>query len=316
MSKIPFTQTTTRRYQPASIISREVSLIGTQPNAEHRFTPLEHYQKRLQDLIQSQQVNEEFVAELGEHQAVLSSETFYEESLATIDLALEATKYLPNPVIKIRWSVLLWRDKGFTLSFLGDYAQAVECYLQALSLWSDSINLDIPAYYLPAFRRELGIMYSALGDYQHALASLSAAQTLLKTVELTIPENLEEFSRLYSNFGLTYTRLGENDLAITSFKQAIILDKELGRNFGLVINYIGLGNVQRTTKRYQQAIESYRAALAVLDEVSDRDRESDVYLEQGVTLILSHQLQEGIQSLNQALLLTSVSNLKQRESIH
>jgi Flp pilus assembly protein TadD len=79
---------------------------------------------------------------------------------------------------------------------------------------------------------------------------------------------------------------------------------------------MGLGNVQRAIKSYQEAIQSYQAALKVLDEISHRDRESDVYLELGLTLILNRQLEEGLQYLHKALLLTSVGNLKQREAIH
>lgn len=308
--------TSERRYNPSSIVSRKISIMGTPPDVEHRFTPLENYKQQLETLIQKKQVDEDFVAQLGEHQTVLSEETFYKESLATIDLALEATKHLSDPIAKMRWSVLLWRDKGATLSLLGDYIQSVSCYLQALSLWNNKINIQVPAYYQAAFHRELGTMYSALGDYEHALAELSKAQTFLEVLELSVPENRAELSRLYSNFGLTYARLGEPQLASAVFERAIIWDSELGNYFGLVINYMGLGNVQRTIKRYNDAIESYQAALAVMDEVSDRDRESDVYLELGSTLILNHQLEEGLQYLQKALLLTSVGNLKQREAIH
>ena len=308
--------TSEHRYNPSSIVSREISIMGTPPDVEHRFTPLENYKQQLETLIQNKQVDEDFVAQLGEHQTVLSEETFYKESLATIDLALEATKHLSDPIAKMRWSVLLWRDKGATLSLLGDYIQSVSCYLQALSLWNNKINIQVPAYYQATLHRGLGTMYLVLGDYEHALAELSKAQTLLEVVELSVPENRAELSRLHSNFGLTYTRLGEPELASAVFEQAIILDSELGNYFGLVINYMGLGNVQRTIKRYNDAIESYQAALAVMDEVFDRDRESDVYLELGSTLILNHQLEEGLQYLQKALLLTSVGNLKQREAIH
>lgn len=310
------TQSSERCYQPSRIVSREVSVIGTQPDVAHRFTPLENYQQQLETLIQNQQVNEEFIAELTEHQAVLQDETFYEESLASAALALEASEYLSDPIAKVRCSVLLWRDKGATCSFLGDYTQAINCYLQALSLWNESINAFVPAHYHSAFYRELGTMYSIVGNYERALTSLSTARKLLETLDLSVSGNQEELSRLYSNFGLTYARLGEPELAIASFEQAITLDEEISNNFGSVINYMGIGNVQRTTKRYEEAIKSYRAALAAMDEVSDRDRESDVYLELGSTLILTRQLEEGLQALHQALLLTSTGNLKQREAIH
>jgi tetratricopeptide (TPR) repeat protein len=308
--------TSERRYNPSDIVSRKISIMGTPPDVEHRFTSVEAYREQLELLIKNRQVNEDFVATLTEHQSVLWQEGFYEEAISVANLALEATKHLSNSSTKMRLLVLLWREKGVTLSFLGDYPQAVDCHLQAISAWTDDVSPYFPAYYRAGLQRELGTMYAAVGDYERALSSFFTARTILEAVDLSVSENREELSRLHSNFGLTYARLGEPNLSIASFEQAIALDKELGITPGLAINYMSLGNIQRTLKKYPEAIESYQAALKVLEEVSERDRESDVYLELGSTLILTRQLEEGLQYLHKALLLTSVGNLKQREAIH
>lgn len=310
------TQTSDRRYLPASIVSQNISILGTPPDVEHRFTSVEIYREQLESLIRNCQVNEDFVVNLTEHQSVLWQEGFYEEAISIADLALKATSHLSNSMAKVRLLVLLWRDKGVALSMMGSYPQAVACYLQAISSWAEDVSAYFPAYYHPGLQRELGTMYSAVGDYEHALTSFSTAQTLLKSLDVSVPENREELSRLHSNLGLTYARLGEPELAIVSFEQAIVLDRELENNFGLVINYMGIGNSQRVLKSYEAAIQSYQAALKAMDEVSDRDRESDVYLELGSTLLLTHQLEKSLHYLQKALLLTSLGNLKQREAIH
>ncbi|NEO98692.1 MAG: tetratricopeptide repeat protein [Symploca sp. SIO2E9] len=311
--ELQFSHSTERCYNPGDIVQRSYGgLIGQALEGGHRATSVNEYHQQLKVLIENQQVNENFVDELRGHRKVLVEEGFYEEALEITDLTLEAVKYLANPTIRNQFLIELSREKGMTFSFLGNYSGAVNSYLQALSFWTDNISTDPPVYY----HRELGMMYLAMGDYRHALDSLSAEKTLLELLDISVEDNRAELSRLNSNFGLTYARMGEPDLAITSFQKAIDLDKELENKFGLVINYMGKGNVQRTLKNYQEAIHSYQAALRVLDKVSQRDLESDVYLELGSTLVLNDQPKEGLQYLQKALLLTSVRNLKQREAIH
>jgi tetratricopeptide (TPR) repeat protein len=318
--ELQFSRGTERLYSPGDIVQRSYGgLIGLPLEAGQRAIAVDEYRKQLEVFIQNQQVDEDFVNKLVNHQTVLVEEGSYKEALEITDLTLEAAKYLPDPTIRTRFLIILSRERGKICSLLGDYSNAVNSYVQSLSFWTDDISIDFsayPAYLHAGFHRELGMMYSAIGDYEHTLTLLFTAQTLLESVDLSVSENLAELSRLHSNFGLTYARLGEADLTISSFKEAIALDKKLGNNFGLVINYMGLGNVQRAIKSYQEAIQSYQAALKVLDEISHRDRESDVYLELGLTLILNRQLEEGLQYLHKALLLTSVGNLKQREAIH
>jgi tetratricopeptide (TPR) repeat protein len=322
-------QTSQYRYYPASIISREIG-IGGQPLAfEHRHTQLDEYQQRLMTLIHSPKAIAEFIDELDKHFSTLQHEGFYTEALAIANLALEATEYVEDPVTRLGWRINLWREKGVALTFLGDYSNAINCYLQLLSNWTQdaylqllsnwtqgvNVNARALEHRYPAYHRELGFMYSMIGDYEHALTFLSTAQNLLESLDLSVQENREQLSSLYSNFGLTYTRLGNMQRAIASFKKAIDLDRELERKSGLAINYMGLGNVYRIVGWYQDAIKSYQTALATLDEVSERDRESDIYLELGLTLILNHQIEEGLNYLNKALLLASVGSLKQRGAI-
>lgn len=310
------TQTSDYRYDPSNIVSREIGIFGLPVAFEHRAVSVEEYHQRLLALIQNQQVTEEFVDELGKHLSVLQYEGFYIEVLAIADLALEATEHLSESSAKAAWRVALWRDKGVTHSLLGDYPTAIKCHLQSLSNWSEGVNARSSSSYIyPDFQRELGYMYSMVGDYEHALAYLFTAKTLIEDLDLTVEGNRSKLSYVYFNFGLTYARLGEYDLAIASFEKAIAFNRK-GNYFGFAVNYMWLGNIQRSLKKYQQAIQSYQAALKALDETPDRDRESDVYLELGLTLILNRQLEQGLQYLHKALLLTSMGNLKQREAIH
>ena len=313
--KLQFTKTSEKRYNPASIISRE-TIFGSHPQGRHRLTPLDSYQKKLATLIKEKQVNNDFLNELEKHWFILFQETFYEESLSIVELALEATNYLSSLTDKAYWSISLWIDKGVTFLTLGNYVSAEKCYLKAFSLWIDELNERVPAYCLPAYQRDLGNIYLAMGNYEHALTYLSKARTVLEKLETSVPENQKELSRLYSILGLAHFHLGEFQTAITLLEQANALDKSRGDNYSLLTNHTTIGNIQRSHQKYKEAIESYQAALVKIDEVFHRDIESNVYLELGLTLVINGQQEQGLQYLQKALLLTSLGNLKQREATH
>jgi tetratricopeptide (TPR) repeat protein len=138
------------------------------------------------------------------------------------------------------------------------------------------------------------------------LTQFSIAEELLASLDQDAYTTKEELSRLCSNRALVYADLGEHELAETSFREAIALDEELSRTQELAINYTGLGNVQRDRGDYSSALRSYNEALGALTDLSERDRESDVYLEQGLTLILQDKAEQALPLLRTALLLTSV----------
>lgn len=309
------TYTSDLYYSPMRIVRQEIDIFGRPVQFEHRSIPIDELRERLAKQIQNQQISEEFIQELGKHYSTLEHEGFHMEALEVADLAIEAATQLCDPVAKSFWQMAIRQQKGFALSFVGDYPNAINLYLEALSHWNEQVNDRLTTYAYPNLHRDLGITYLLTGDYEHALSSFSTAQNLLEKLDSST-EISDELSRLHSNFAFLFFRLGDYQQAITNVEKAIKLDKILRKPNGLIINYTNLGNFQRTAKRYQDATQSYQAALALLNEVSDRDRESDIYLGLGITLILDQQIQQGLAYLHKALLLATLENLKQQGAVH
>ncbi len=307
---------TERRYNPSSIVSRQVSIMGTNPNASHRLKPQDAYKQELDQLIVHNDVDVECLAKLAEHQSVLWQEGFYHDSIAAADLVIRAEVYVPDSGVKAALMTTSWRERGVAWTMLGGYRRALDCYQSALESWSDDASEYLPSYFHVGLFREYGMIHSALGNYRDGLAFLSHAKRYLEELAPGSEETKEEKSRLSSNVGLTLLRLGDYEPAIKELECAANLDLELGTVTGRAINQMLLGNTHRAAGRSNDAIKSYEDALTTLGEVSDRDRESDVYLELGSTHISEGRCAEGLKFVSKALLFTSSGNLRQREAIH
>lgn len=313
--ELQYTHETDRRYLPAGIVQQRIGLTGLPERFEEPPTS-EEYRRRLRELRDSNQIDKDFVIEMSVLSSDLYYEGFYAEALSLNDVLLEAVQHLPNDGERHLYSFQTWESRGKVCMWIGLWQEAIDCYLQALAFAAEEVPAGIDPVYEPDLQRELGLVYSRVGDYSRALAQFSFAEDLLASMELVSETKREALSRLRSNRALVYADMGNHDLAEASFREAIALDEELGRAEQLVINQTGLGNVRRDRGDYSGALESYDEALGALDDLSERDRESDVYLEWGLTLILQGEVQQALPLLQKALLLTSVPNLSHHAAVH
>lgn len=313
--ELQYQHETERRYLPTGILQQRITLGGLPERFEEPPT-IEEYRRRLYELISDNRVDEDFVAEIGMLSNDLYSEAFYAEALNLNDLLQDAVGHLQDAEKKRRYSFQTWESRGKVCMWIGLWQEAIDSYLRALGLAVDGVPEGIDPVYKPDLQRELGFVYSMIGDYSSALAQFSIAETLIANMDPATETTKGALSRLRSNRALVYADMGDYNLAETSFREAIDLDQELKRTQQLVINYTGLGNVQRDQGGYSGALNSYDEALSALDELSERDRESDVYLERGLTLILQGESEQALPLLRKALLLTSVPNLSHHAAAH
>lgn len=306
---------TDRRYLPAGILQQRINLLGLPERFEEPPT-IEEYRRRIRELSADNGVDEDFVVEIGVLAGQLYSEAFYAEALKMNDLLQEAVRHLQDDEKRRRYSFQTWESRGKVCMWIGLWQEAIDSYTRALGFAVSGVPTGIDPVHGPDLQRELGFVYLKIGDYSSALAQFSVAEDLITNMDADAEVSQGALSRLRSNRALVYAEMGNYDLAETSFREAIDLDQELGRTQQLAINHTGLGNVQRDRGGYSDALESYDSALTALNDLSERDRESDVYLEQGLTLILQDEAERALPLLQKALLLTSVPNLSHHAAVH
>jgi tetratricopeptide (TPR) repeat protein len=313
--ELQFQHETDRRYLPAEVLQQRIAVSGLPERFEEPPT-IEEYRRRLHELIKNNQVDEGFVVEMGVLSSQLYSEAFYAEALKMNDLLQEAVGHLQDAEERRQYSFQTWESRGRVCLWIGLWQEAIDSYLMALDLAVNGVPSGIDPVYGPDLQRELGFVYSRIGDYSSALTRFSNAEELIADLDAEADDIRGALSRLRSNRALVYAEMGDYGNAETSFREAIDLDQELGRTQQLALNYTGLGNVQRDRENYPDALRAYDTALSVLKELSERDRESDIYLERGLTLLLQDQAEQALPLLQKSLLMTSVPNISHHAAAH
>lgn len=201
-----------------------------------------------------------FVEALVNLSADLYSLKSYGRAISTAKRALDINP--DNP--------LAWLNLGNSFQALGNYAEALHAYQKALSL---------NANYAEAWNN-CAEVYMLLGKIQEALESA------LKAIEIA-----PGYSDAYNNLGLIYVELHCHDQALNAYQRSLATNPanaNVFNNLGVLYARLGLGtearhayhraielngsnpnpyknlgNLDYSLKRYDAAIQMYRAALAL-----------------------------------------------------
>jgi tetratricopeptide (TPR) repeat protein len=126
-------------------------------------------------------------------------------------------------------------NRGLAYAQLGEFAQAIEDFNQALRL---EPKLAV-AYY------NRGFVYFGKREYEKAVEDFSESLRLDP-----------KFAAAYNNRGTTYGALGQLERAITDFDRALQLDARMpGAYVGRGLAYMGLGNRAAACRDWRQAAE-------------------------------------------------------------
>lgn len=125
-----------------------------------------------------------------------------------------AVECYTNAIIKQPDTAVYYNERGVAYYNLGEHEKAIPDYCKAIELKPDNAT----------FYSNRGLSYDTLGEYEKAIADYN------KAIEL---DAANEFA--YNNRGFTYNNLGEYEKAITDYNKAI----ELNRNYEYAYNNRG-----------------------------------------------------------------------------
>jgi CHAT domain-containing protein/uncharacterized protein HemY len=199
----------------------------------------------------------------------------------------------------------LWRGTGerteeaTTLYHLGDthrglteYPKAIEYLNQALGLWRAAGNRYQEAVTL----NTLGAAYYGSGDREKASEYYLQALPLRREVKDRRGEAIA-----LNSLGVTYADLGEKRKALDYYQQALPLRREIKDRAGEAITLNGIGLAYRDLGEKQKALKFYEQALLLRREIKDRAGEAVTLSNIGVLYDDLGEAQKALDAFGQAL---------------
>jgi DNA-binding SARP family transcriptional activator/Tfp pilus assembly protein PilF len=147
---------------------------------------------------------------------------------------------------------------------LGHYRQAIDHFLQALSLTRQTDWLEGQA----AALGHLGGVYWDLGRLQEAEKYHTQALAIDRRTNQLAGQAID-----LANLGLVYQELGRLQEAANHLSQALALDRALELRNGISIDMTNLGGTLRALGQFDQALNFLTHALELQRELGDKDSE-------------------------------------------
>lgn len=191
------------------------------------------------------------------------------------------------------------RNEATALDTLGrvhyatdEYAAAVECFGQALSVWE---ALGETAELAQA-RVRLGRTFKMMGKLEQARAQYDAGLQAARTAHSLVDEMY-----VYTNLAVLSRVQGDYPKAIEFNRQALRAAREIGHLPNQAATLDNLGVAYWSLREYGRAVESMRASLNLVREMNDRrgmifclNNLGDVYREIGGYELAETHLTEGL----------------------
>ncbi len=176
-------------------------------------------------------------------------------------------------------------NKGFAHKLRGEYIEALDCYLRALSLLTEA---DTPHIRITILNN-IGNLYADQNAYEQA------ESYYLRSLELAkASKTLNSIGYAYNNLGNVFFAQKQYDEALRHFNNSIKAKKETGDRRGEASSYGNIGRVFLERGGLDSALHYLHTAEAILIEVKDHANLGEVYLYLGDIALLQGKESEGV----------------------
>src|SRR5215467_5200447 len=181
------------------------------------------------------------------------------KALELADLAITLSRGIKDDPVA---SAIALRSKATAVYSLGRYAESVELWQEALSLYSRCGRRSEAA----AVQRSIVDALMYLGRYEESLELAAEARAAFVACGDTIG-----LARLDTNVGNVYHRLDRNADALEYYERALAVFRSSGDSFGVALTSFNAANVYANLNRFADARAHYQLA-------------EELYREKGMTL--------------------------------
>ncbi len=127
-----------------------------------------------------------------------------------------------------------------------------------------------------------------------------ALENFSKALELLPPGELEAKARLHSNMGHVQVSLQRYEDALSSFRDAAKIFRQLGDKIGQGEQFGNIGSVHRDMEKWDASLDSYFRGLEIFQEVGHRAGIADQYSNIGYAHSRQGNLRNALQFFEKA----------------
>jgi PAS domain S-box-containing protein len=208
------------------------------------------------------------------------------EALALLPRLDDAPRERLAPKIRMGMGNVFWR--------LGEYAEALEHYLQALALYRDAGDVLGEANLL----NNMGMVYGVTGEYEHALDVYRQALSIYEAHGRS-----SGYGLALNNIAMVYVASGEYERALEHAERSLALAREITHRSMEVNALDTTGSAYMEMGRFDEALQHFQASADLAVELGDRHNELAARINVGEALARQGRAERAQEALQQALAL-------------
>lgn len=161
---------------------------------------------------------------------------------------------------------------GHALSFLGEWDDAIMCYNRAMVLAAKNKRL--------AMKSKAGIAEISLMRNNYSIAQ-SLFEDILEWADRK--KDMELKTEASYQLGTTHERLGDIDLALDYFKNALKISFKTYNRNQLAMAYYGMGRIYQRKNEFRKSLESKKRALEIAMKIDNTNTAAKILTGLGAT---------------------------------
>jgi signal transduction histidine kinase len=202
---------------------------------------------------------------------IRSNKTSYSE----IDSFFKSDKY---DTLKLKYAFAKSKEakssiiESYIANQLGIYYRDISNYSNSLHYHNYGLALSKKIKNIPlqiVSHNMLGVVYRRMDSVKPAIDNHQNALNLIERIKTPLNDNLIRSKAISLNsLGNIYLTLNQQELALNTFYESLAIEKKIGNNLGIAINYQNIGGVYESQDDLDLALENYKKSLEYNEKIN------------------------------------------------
>ncbi len=188
--------------------------------------------------------------------------------------------------------------------------QRLSLHAKALSYFNAALALNPDANIKMGVLGNMGVTYTNIGDFTHALScytnSLTILDSLLRSKKVNDIQDTFQMAGLLLNIGDIYLSMSQPDKSFETYTKVLKIGDKLNDKFVQVMSLSGIGRALLVKKEYNRAIEYFSNALHDCDSIGNKKEKGKMLSELAGAYLSAGELDKALDCAENAVKLSEL----------